>query len=113
MSITRHNKHKSIDWGVKTDGWDFVKLGELDPGEVYPVKGCFITKDNGFGEGVVIISDGYLVSIPGRYLDTVRDIMGTTEDIADIKAGKVGFKYSEFKSKKHNRTGYDVEFVDL
>lgn len=114
MGISRHNKFKAIDWGVNTDGWQFKKVAELIPNEVYPVKGCFITGDNGYGEGAVLISNGYLVNIPPRYVEIVREIMNSADDIEQIKSGKCGFRYSEFTPKNYpNRVGYDVEFIDL
>lgn len=115
MSITRHNKSNNVDWGIKTEGWPYVKISELIPGELYIMRGCFITPDNGYGRGAVLIeaAGSRLVNIPQRYVETIADIMSDPQDVAQIKAGKAGFRYSEFISEKFKRTGYDVEFVDL
>lgn len=114
MGITKFNRNRTtIDWGIDTKDFKYVKLGELVPDEVLPLFGMFISKDNGYGEGAVLISKDILVNIPERYVDDVKAIMSDPETVADIKSGKCGFKYSEFVSKKHHRTGYAVEFVDL
>lgn len=113
MGITNFNKGSKIDWGFNTEDLEFKKISELEIEKVYPLKGCFITPDSGYGLGAVLIIDDALVNIPQRYVDTVKDIMADDETVADIKAGKCGFKYTTFISEKHKRTGYSIEFVDL
>lgn len=113
MGISNFNKGSKIDWGFETEGLEFKKLADLKADKVYTLKGCFITPDNGYGLGAVLIIEDALVNIPQRYVDTVKDIMSDEETVADIKAGKCGFKYTTFISEKHKRTGYSVEFVEL
>ena len=113
MGITNFNRGSKIDWGFKTEGLEFKKLSEIEVEKVYTLKGCFITPDNGYGLGAVLIIEDALINIPQRYVDDVKGIMADEETVDDIKAGKCGFKYTTFISEKHKRTGYSVEFVEL
>lgn len=110
MSILKHNSNNGVKWNVNSDGFYFVKLRELEEGVDYPLYGCFISKDHGYGEGAVLISDGYNVNIPERYVDTVKDIMADPEAIAEINSGKAWFRFRTFTSEKYHRTGYRIEF---
>ena len=116
MSIAKHNKGTTIDWNVKTDNFNYVRLSDLDEKRTYTVYGMFITKDKGYGEGAVLILKDCYVNIPARYIDTCREIMEDAETVSEIKDGKCGFYYEKMeteKSKKFNRKAYIVEFVDL
>lgn len=113
MGISKFNRNKSVNWDIDTEGFEYYKLSNLRACEVYPLCGMFISKDNGYGEGAVLISKSFFVNIPERYVDIVKAIMSDAESVADIKAGKCGFRYTEFTSKTHHRTGYAVEFVEL
>lgn len=113
MGITKFNRNKSVAWNINTEGFEYFKLSTLKPDEVYPLCGMFISKDNGYGEGAVLISKSFFVNIPERYVDDIKAIISDGETVADINAGKCGFKYTEFTSKTHHRTGYAVEFVEL
>lgn len=112
MSLTRLNK-TGINWNIETDGFPFMKLSELDQGKIYTLRGCFVTPDNGFGPGAVFITDSALINLPQRYVDTINEIRTTPEDVADIKAGKVGFHYETFQNPKYKNLGYTIIFDDL
>ena len=73
---------------------------------------CFINPNRGFGGGAVLITDDFLLNIPGRYIDNINHIMSDPETVEDIKAGKCGFIVTSFISEKFKRTGYSIEFVD-
>ena len=112
MGISKFNKGNKIDWGVDTKSLPFKKTLEVELGKTYDLKGCFITPDKGFGKGAVLISDDFLLNIPGRYIDNINNIMSDPETVEDIKAGKCGFIVTSFISEKFKRTGYSIEFVD-
>lgn len=99
MSLAKFNKNTRVDFGVETKEWEFKKALEMDDGE-YPFWGCFITKDNGYGEGVVIISDGYLVNAPASFIDTAREILTNEEAIELIKEHNEIFTVEHYKSTK-------------
>ena len=111
MSITKHNRTNNVTWKVNNDGFDYIKLRELSEGEEYPLLGCFISKDHGYGEGAVLITQGYNVNIPQKYVETVQDIMNDPEAIDEINSGRTTFSYVTFTSKKYRRDGYTITFT--
>lgn len=113
MAITKFNKHNSIDWEYKTDGFEFKKASEMELEKVYPIHGVFTTPDNGYGIGGVVILDDCLMNAPAGDVATIQEIMADADTIAEIKAGKCGVKVNTFVSKKFKRTGYSLEFVEL
>ena len=56
--------------------------------------------------------DGFLLNIPARYLDNIKNIISDTEAVEEIKSGKCGFVVTSFISEKFKRTGYSIEFVE-
>ena len=112
MGISKFNKGKKIDWGIDTKSLPFKKTSEVELNKTYDVKGCFITPDKGFGKGAVLISDGFLLNIPARYVNDINNIVADAEVVEDIKAGKCGFIVTSFISDKFKRTGYSIEFVE-
>ena len=112
MGISKFNKGNKINWGIDTKSLPFKKTSEVELNKIYDLKGCFITPDRGFGKGAVLISDGFLLNIPARYVDCINNIVADAETVEDIKAGKCGFIVTSFISEKFKRTGYSIEFVD-
>lgn len=112
MGISKFNKGNKIDWGVDTKSLPFKKTSEVELDKTYDLKGCFITPDKGFGKGAVLISDGFMLNIPARYVDDINNIVADAEVVKDIKAGKCGFIVTSFISEKFKRTGYSIEFVE-
>lgn len=100
-SLSKHNDSKNINWGVNTEGWKFVKCIDLDEGKKYAFKGCFVTQDKkGYGEGAVIISDGFLVNCPAYFVDTIKKIVEDPESIEDIKNGLAEFSFVKQKAER-------------
>ena len=112
MGISKFNKGNKIDWGIDTKSLPFKKTSEVELNKMYDLKGCFITPDRGYGKGAVLISDGFLLNIPARYVDDINNIIADAETVENIKAGKCGFIVTSFISEKFKRTGYSIEFVD-
>ena len=112
MGISKFNRGNKIEWGNDTKSLPFKKTSEIELNKTYDLKGCFITPDKGFGKGAVLISDGFLLNIPARYVDDINNIVADAETVEDIKAGKCGFIVTSFISEKFKRTGYSIEFVD-
>ena len=112
MGISKFNKGNKINWGIDTKSLPFKKTSEVELNKTYDLKGCFITPDRGFGCGAVLITDDFLLNIPGRYIDNINNIMSDPETVEDIKAGKCGFIVTSFISEKFKRTGYSIKFVE-
>lgn len=108
MSLKKYNK-SHVSWKVNTDGWkDYLKAMDLEVGKHYPFLGCFITSDKGFGEGGVIISDGFFVNAPASFIDDIRAIREDPESIALINEGKETFRVEHYESKKFKKTCAEI-----
>lgn len=112
MSISNLNKVNKVDWGFNTEGMSFKKCADMKLDTVYPIKGCFITPDKGFGEGAVVILEDCLLNIPNRYVSQIKYVMADASIVEQIKAGQAGIKVLTFMSK-YNKIGYNIEFLDL
>lgn len=111
--FNQFNEVRYIDWGKNTEGFEFLTLSYLHEGDPYRVYGFFTTRDRGYGETPVAILENCFVSLPQRYLDVVKSITDKQDCVAAIIAGHCAIKYSRFTSKKFNREGYSVEFMDI
>lgn len=108
-----NKKPSKIDWGYNSDDLKMIKCQELELGKTYTVRGMFITPTKMSDMPVLVLEDTGLLMTPNRYIDVIKDIIADEAKIAAIKEKKLGIKVTTFKSKKYNRDGYDVEFVDL
>lgn len=113
MAITRFNQSAVIDWEFNTEGFQYRKLKDLPENVTFRLRGCFVTPDQGYGPGAVLITDHEFINIPQRYVQTLADIREDPEAVAEIKAGKAGFHYTTFKSRNNGGTGYNVVFDEI
>ena len=114
MSVfSKYRTNVSIDWGIDTTDFPFVKCSEIEKNIETPFYGMFITPDSGYGEGAILILEKSLLSLPQRYVSTIKDMLRDKDVIDAIKAGHAGILVSDFVSKKYKKTGYDVDFVEL
>lgn len=111
---SKHNKSTRIEWGINTDGFSYENVSSLEPNTTYQVYGCFVTKPHAsYGEGACLILADRYISLPERWVETVKNIMNCPEDVADILAGKVGIRWRWGKTKDTGRDMYMIDFVDL
>ena len=110
MSITNYNSGDFNKWAVDNKDFPYIKLNELVPGRDYPFLGCFVSPDNGYGEGAVLITADFNVNCPGRYVDQFKKMQHDKEVEAEANSGRAFFRYTVFKSEKYNRDGYRLEF---
>ena len=113
MSVfSKYRSNVSIDWGVDTSQFPFVKCSDVEFDAKIPVYGMFITPDSGYGEGAIVILEDALLSLPQRYVGQIKDMMDDQEVVQAIKDGQAAIIVTTFESKKYKKTGYDVEFTD-
>ena len=116
MSVfSKYQRNMSIDWGVDTSEFPFVKCSEMDTDVKIPINGFFITPESGYGEGAIVIlkERKELLSLPQRYVDEIKNFMEDPEVVEFTKSGGACIIITEFESKKYKKTGYDVEFTEL
>lgn len=112
---SRHNKG-GIDWEVDTTGFEYMtreKLYKAGKNNIYTLKGLYINKKGRFGDHPVAITENCFIDLPDYMTDECKGILKSEEDIADIKAGKVGFTIQEFTDKTFGRTCYGISWEDL
>lgn len=102
-----------INWEINTESFPYIKLKDLEEGKDYPLRGCFTSPDNGYGEGAVLITDSAMINIPQRYVSLVNEIREDPEAVEQIKAGKAAFHYVSFQPKDHKNKGYRIVLVDV
>lgn len=111
----RHNKG-AIDWGIDTSNFSFVTREEAykaNPENVHKLCGLYINTKGKFGDHPVAICENAFIDFPDYMTDDIKEILANTEEVEEIKAGKVGFKIEEFQDKKFKKTCYGVKWVDL
>ena len=114
MSVfSKYRRNMSIDWGVDTTDYPFVKCSEMKLEKKIPIFGMFITPDSGYGEGAIVILEDSLLSLPQRYVAQIKDMMDDSDIVECIQNKKAAIVVTTFESKKFKKTGYDVEFTEL
>lgn len=121
MSFASKHQKGGIQWGVDTKDMEYFERENLldinGPDHIYLVKGLFINKNKPekqlkeYGPSIVAILEDKLVNLPNHMLEEVESILEDEEDVADIKAGKVGFKIRKYES--HNKDCYGIDWIDI
>ena len=114
MSVfSKYRRNMSIDWGIVTTEFPFVKCSDMPLEEKIPIYGFFITPDSGYGEGAIVILEKELLSLPQRYVQEIKDYMDDPEVVEFTKAHKAAIIITTFVSNKYKKQGFDVEFTEL
>ena len=114
MSVfSKYRRNMSIDWGIDTTDFPFVKCSEQPLDENIPIYGFFITPDSGYGEGAIVILKHELLSLPQRYVEEIKKYMDDPEVVEVTKAHKAAIRITTFLSNKYKKQGFDVEFTEL
>ena len=83
-------------------------------GESFRIWGFCITKDAGYGKGVLLCADQCLLSLPKRYVEVYESF--TADDIQDIKSGNVYvFDIKKLEAKKPGQRDtitFEMEKID-
>jgi hypothetical protein len=112
MGISNLNHEGGKLFRVDNSEFSYIHIKELVPGREYPLFGCFVSKDNGYGEGAVLITAEYNVNVPARYIQEIRQILAAPEMIRQINDGKAAFKYTVGFSEKYKKDMYLITWID-
>ena len=101
---------------IDVTDFEYIKLAALynaeQPYTVYKVNAMWVTKSPLGDSPVFVCAElGKLVNMPSHTAAMVREIVGSSDAVDAIKAGKVGFTVYEYES--HGKKCYNVRFVDL
>lgn len=114
MSVfSKYRRNMSIDWGIDTQDFPFVKCSEMELEQTIPIYGFFITPDSGYGEGAIVILEKELLSLPQRYVEDIKKFMDDPDVVKAVKDEKCGIIITTFMSNKYKKKGFDVEFVEI
>lgn len=110
--MSKYNKG-SIDWGMDTKDFPYVKLSEMTVGKIFNVQGIFINNKGNFGSHAVVISDGALIDLPSHLTEAVQNMLQDSEVIKAIKEGKVQAKVKTYNASNFgNKECFSVEWLD-
>ena len=117
MSITRFNK-KYVHFTFKpSEDFKYYSLKELyekyGKDAVYRVNALYINDTGYYGKTPLAVGDKFYINLPSHLVDTVEEIRADEDLVNDINNGKVGFKIYEYYSKRYNKKGYSVHWVEL
>ena len=86
-----------------------------EPDFEHQLQGLYINRKSEYGDAPVAITTEFFVNLPEYMLDEVQEILKSSEDIEDIKAGKVGFKVEPYEKKigKQTKTCYGIRWIDI
>ena len=110
----RHNKGSIFN--CNTEGFKYMKPVDIydpkHPDTVFGIQGLYINKKSKYGNAPVAICDSFFVNFPAHMLEEVEGILKSSEDIEDIKAGKVGFMVEPYTTDEGN-TCYGIRWSDI
>lgn len=116
---TKHNKG-GIDWGIDSiESFRFMKPEEAFKANgadyAYCLNGMYINKKSNYGEHGVLIDCAHelLIDAPAHLNEEIKNILKDVEDVADIKAGKVGFQIYTYTDDKYKKECYGIRWIDL
>lgn len=115
----RHNRGNLFD--IDTTDYSYTSPTELNsdirfkPGSVFTVGGLYLNKKSKFGTGAVAILPEVrmMLNLPSHMVNEVEEILGNSEDIDDIRNGRVGITLENYYSRKYSRDCVGVRWVDI
>ena len=117
----KHNKTRIFD--IETEGLEYVKpedaFNKYGRDAVYRLDALFINRKGKFDDApvavvtVLINNTQFMLNMPPHMTEEAEKILADSEDINDIKSGKVGIKLRPYYQKKFGRDCIGQEFVDI
>lgn len=100
MSFGSKRNKGLINFNIETGDFEFKALKDLEVNNIYKFDGLYINTKSKYGpHPVAIVADAkLLIDLPKHLVDEVKDILADAEDVADIKAGKCGFRVYEYNT---------------
>lgn len=111
--FNKFNKKKNPTWSYDTTNFEYVKTSDVCAkigDKPFTIHGVFITPDNGYGEGAVLIADKCFVNAPKSFVPTAKEILNDTAAVNEINEHGTKVFIEKFYSKKYKRDGYNIEF---
>lgn len=113
--FNKFNKKKNPTWNYDTTDFEYVKTSDVYAkigDKPFNVHGVFVTPDNGYGEGAVLIADKCFVNAPKNFVSTVKEILNDDNAVSEINEHGVQVFIEKYYSKKYHRDGYSIVFCE-
>lgn len=114
----RHNRGNLFD--IDTTDYTYTSPAELYSGYrgtdmIYTVGGLYLNKKSKFGVGAVAILPEVrmMLNLPSHMVNEVEEILGNSEDVDDIRNGRVGITLEKYYSRKYSRDCIGIRWVDI
>lgn len=115
MSISKFNKNINMFTFEAPEDFQYKKMKDLyaanGADHVYTILGWFYHTGN-FGEQPIFYTPDFYINGPKHMTKACKAIEEDAEAVAQINAGKAGFKLRQYKSS-YGTMAYSVEWVDL
>lgn len=117
MSITRFNHVSPFTFRAGKD-FQYYTLKQIAEAthnwqeKEFPIRALYINTKSRYGASPVAVCDSFYVNLPSHLMDDVRNIMADPEVVADINAGKCGFKIRAYQNSQGGES-YTVEWIEL
>lgn len=111
----KFNTKKNPKWNYDTTDFTYVKTSDVCAkigDSPFTIHGVFITHDNGYGDGAVLIADKCFVNAPKSFVSTAKEILNDDNAVNEINEHGVKVFIEKFYSKKYKRDGYNIEFFE-
>lgn len=98
--------------GINTKELEYFKAKELIGSNKFPIrlKGFFTQTGNKYGESITVVTDGFGINLPKRYVKMFKSF--NDEEVEQLKAGCLAIAgISEFDGK--NGKTVTIDFVDM
>lgn len=103
---------QTVAEGINTKELEYFKAKELIGSDRFPIrlKGFFTQTGNKYGESITVVTDGFGINLPKRYVEMFKSF--NDEEIEQLKAGCLAIAgISEFDGK--NGKTVTIDFVDM
>lgn len=118
MAATFASKYNKVGFGIDASNFEYVKLSAIynDTKEgggdvVHDINGIYVNKSPlGLSPVIIDAVKGRLVNLPQHLAVTCQNILGDSDAVDDIKAGKVGYTIYEYEAR--GKKCYSIRFVD-
>lgn len=118
MSFAKRNTLPKFTFQTPTTH-EFCKLSDLaiqdaeDQVEdrVYILRSLILNDQGDYGDVFVGVTDDHKINLPGHLTRMLKTITRSERDVAEINAGKVGFKIEPYENE--HGTHFTIKWVDV
>ncbi len=116
-SFAKRHSTTTARFTLRTSNPSYISLADLfntyGEEKVYPFYAVYINRKGNYGPSAVLaLNEKQLVNLPQHKLEDCEGFLQSEEDIADINAGRCGFRIYQYTAK-NGHTGFSVSWEDV